>query len=76
MRGFRVFADVLLDVSEYTRPPDVTPHEWQRLAPQDRAGVILLDHLKAAGFDLCGTFHVSKLRRQVNPQTGEIRWMI
>lgn len=73
-RGFRVFADVLLDVSDDTIPPDVTPLQWLRMRPQERAAILYLDTLKANRIDLCGTIHVSRLHRKVNPDTGEISW--
>ena len=74
MRGFRVFADVLLDTDASVYRADVPAKEWQLLRPQERAALLLMQVLKDAEIDLCGTFHVGQLHRKVNPTTGEIAW--
>jgi len=69
-RGFRIFADILLDVSQ-------THIEGRPvLNPAERAAAQFLDILAAADVELCGTLHVSRMRKDVHPHTGEIAWKI
>lgn len=76
-RGFRIFADVLLDVSRYhVDGTDGTPAVRPTMNPAERAAAQILDVFRAAGIPLCGSVHVSRLHRQVNAQTGETRWVI
>jgi hypothetical protein len=70
LRGCRIFADVLLDVSTLHIDGRAVPN------PAERAAVQFLDVLKAADVNLCGALHVSRLKRDVNIETGEVRWRI
>ena len=70
LRGFRIFADILLDTTApFWKGRTVTN-------PAERAALQFMDVLEDAGINLCGTLHVSRLRRDVNIETGEVRWVI
>jgi len=70
LRGYRIFADVLLDTST------IRIDGRNVTNPAERAAYQFLDLLKAADINLCGTLHVSRLQRHMNPDTGEVYWRI
>ena len=70
LRGFRVFADILLNVDRLRVNGKTITN------PAERAALQFMNILEDADVNLCGSLHVSRLQRHMNPDTGEVRWVI